>query len=48
MKKKALVGIFAIGAVLGMRECAHRMGHKPCAHCGKSPCACGHAASESA
>lgn len=45
--RKVLVGIAAVGAVLGLRQILRRAGHKVCEHCGQAPCRCGARAKES-
>jgi hypothetical protein len=40
MMKKALVGLVVVGAVVGLRPVARRMGHKMREHCGQMAAQC--------
>ena len=40
MMKKALVGLVAVGAVVGLRPVARRIGHKMREHCGQMAAQC--------
>ncbi len=38
--KKAMVGFVALGAMIGLRQVARRMGHKMREHCGQMAAQC--------